>query len=1096
MGQIPSSVNQPRLQKTRFGWILAGRNFDCKTIQTKVRAFHATISNEQLHDQLSKFWQLDSEINRSSNYNAEENYVEQHFLNNVRQNDRGRYVVKLPAKEELIGKLRESRNIAMSRLDSLEKRFKRQPEMKKQYEHFIHEYLELGHMKRVIPQVNEDTATFYLPHHCVFKSKEKTPKIRVVFDASCKTDANLSLNDVLLVGPVVQPDLVSILIRFRCFIYVFSADIIKMYRQILVDPSQISLQRILWRDDPTDEVDTYELLTVTYGTSPASYLATRCLNYHADQHASKFPIGSAHVKRGFYVDDFLSGADTLPEAMTLRNELIELLKLGSFELSKWASNCPDLLQNLKNRNDKVVTIHDEAESNLLGVQWSQAEDIFYFSYQSEISNDVISKRTILSEVARLFDPLGLLGPTIVIAKLILQELWKTGTHWDESLPQELHTRWLKFKTQLHMVNQLQIPRCVKTVTDVKPIQLYGFADASQDAYGACVYIRSDLGSGNYRSELLSSKSRVAPLKAVSLPRLELSAAVLLARLVSKVKDSLEIPMQTFLWSDSMITLNWITSASRNWSTFVANRVGEIQKLTQIGDWRHIASQNNPADVLSRGLYPQELITSTLWWHGPDFLHSSEDSWPSGNFAHLNEDIPERKRVITLIARVEPHIVNELLVKYSSINKICRIVAYCMRFRKIRRPDTPTREISSIEMSFAMEVICKGVQEQVFSSEYEALKHGKSINSSSRLLSLSPFMNEDGLIRVGGRLKNSNLNFAACHPILLPRNHDLTRKLIREEHIRSMHAGTQATMASIRQRFWPLSLRSATRKIVQECVICFKSKPRQSEAIMGVLPTSRVTPSKPFTCCGVDYAGPIVLREGTRRNARTHKAYIAIFVCFSIKATHIELVSNLTTDAFLGAFKRFIARRGKPTRMYSDNGTTFVGAQRQLEEFYEFYRKQETRSGLDQFLSDQGIAWSFIPPNAPHFGGLWEAAVKSAKYHMSRIVGQAHLTYEEMQTVLSEIEAILNSRPITPLSEDPNDLLCLTPGHFLVGTALNSFPCDDISDIKENRLVRWQRVEQLRQHFWRRWSVEYLNLLQERTRWTGKETQARNCAQIN
>lgn len=235
-------------------------------------------------------------------------------------------------------------------------------------------------MRKLSPQTEVDSISFYLPHHCVFKSN----KIRVVFDASCKTAAGLSLNDALMVGPVVQQDLISVLIRFRCFIYVFSADIIKMYRQILVDPSQICLQRILWRDESSNNVDTYELLMVTYGTSSASYLATRCLNYHTDQYATRFPIGSREVKRGFYVDDLLSGADTLHEATRLRNELIELLKLGSFELSKWASNCPVLLEGMKDRDGELIAIHDKIESNILGIQWNQAKDIFHFTYKSEL----------------------------------------------------------------------------------------------------------------------------------------------------------------------------------------------------------------------------------------------------------------------------------------------------------------------------------------------------------------------------------------------------------------------------------------------------------------------------------------------------------------------------------------------------------------------------------------------------------------------------------------------------------------------------------------------------------------------------------------
>jgi len=343
------------------------------------------------------------------------------------------------------------------------------------------------------------------------------------------------------------------------------------------------------------------------------------------------------------------------------------------------------------------------------------------------------------------------------------------------------------------------------------------------------------------------------------------------------------------------------------------------------------------------------------------------------------------------------------------------------------------------------------------------------------------MTSDGIIRVGGRLHKSTLEFNAC-PILLSRGHELAKRIIEQEHVRNAHAGVQATMATVRQRFWPLSLRSSVRKIIQNCVTCFKAKPALSEAIMGSLPVGRVTVSRPFYHCGVDYAGPLMLREGKRRNARLSKAYISIFVCFATKAMHIELVSDLTSSVFIAALKRFSARRGKPAFMYSDNGTTFVGAQGQLKQFFDFLKSEETQSEIKHFLREQSTSWSFIPPNAPHFGGLWEAAVKSAKIHLNRIVGKAHLTFEEMSTVLYEIEAILNSRPLTPLSEDPNDLACLTPGHFLVGTSLNSFPYEYLEDISENRLLRWQRVEQIRQHFWRRWSSEYLQSLQERNKW--------------
>lgn len=262
------------------------------------------------------------------------------------------------------------------------------------------------------------------------------------------------------------------------------------------------------------------------------------------------------------------------------------------------------------------------------------------------------------------------------------------------------------------------------------------------------------------------------------------------------------------------------------------------------------------------------------------------------------------------------------------------------------------------------------------------------------------------------------------------------------------------LSFVRQQFWSLSLRSTTRQIIRKCVICFRAKPIHSKAIMDSLPSGRVNVSKPFAHVGIDYAGPVILREGKRRNARNHKAYLSVFVCFATKAVYVELVSDLTSEAFLAALSQFMSRRGKPVCIYSDNGTIFVGAHKQLKELYEFVTNDQTQTDVKHFLREQAISWSFIPPNAPHFGGLREAAVRSAKYHVSRVIGLPHLNFEEMITILYEIEAILNSHPLTQISNDPNDLTALTPGHFLIGTALNSFPCHDLLDVSANRLTRW------------------------------------------
>ncbi|XP_077260466.1 uncharacterized protein LOC143896442 [Temnothorax americanus] len=327
----------------------------------------------------------------------------------------------------------------------------------------------------------------------------------------------------------------------------------------------------MWRDSPVTEVKTYELTTVTYGTSSATYLATRCLKHLAELLHDKYPAGSIRVQRDFYMDDLLTGADSITEAREARDEVIALWQEGGFELSKWLSSCPKLLDHMQDSSDNVMTINEGRNSSILGIHWNQTQDQFYLSYKPLEAQALVFKCTILSKISSLFDPLGLLGPIIVLAKLIMQDLWQSDIHWDESISPDIDTRWRKLKDQLPLVNNLSVPRCAKYSTDPRSVQLHGFCDASERAYGACVYIRTWVGTNEFRSELLCSKSRVAPIKSVSLPRLELAAALLLSQLVSKVKMAIglkDIPI--FLWSNSTITLNWISSPSRRWAIFVAN----------------------------------------------------------------------------------------------------------------------------------------------------------------------------------------------------------------------------------------------------------------------------------------------------------------------------------------------------------------------------------------------------------------------------------------------------------------------------------------------------------------------------------------------
>ena len=273
-----------------------------------------------------------------------------------------------------------------------------------------------------------------------------------------------------------------------------------------------------------------------------------------------------------------------------------------------------------------------------------------------------------------------------------------------------------------------------------------------------------------------------------------------------------------------------------------------------------------------------------------------------------------------------------------------------------------------------------------------------------------------------------------------------------------------------------------KTVIHQCLICYKLKAQATQQFMGELPSTRVQPSRPFLNTGVDYAGPISLKVGTPRSKTIIKGYIAIFVCFATKAVHIEAVTSLTTEAFLSALRRFIARRGRPKIIHSDNGTNFQGVSNELRAVYKMLQSTSQMATIQDFLTAEGCEWKFIPPHAPHFGGLWEAAVKSMKYHLRRTLGSHIATYEELCTLLSEIEACLNSRPLCALSDDPSNPTYLSPGHFLIGEPLTQLPTIDLTIVKVNRLSRWQMHQQQLQQFWQKWSKDYLQSLQQRQRW--------------
>lgn len=1113
-GLIKSKFENINFQETVLGWIVSGSIPTSQCFLTtnclKYSSANCFLSTnncqpsldilQSLDSSLRKFWEVE-EIPTDRLLTEEERLSELIYDSTTIRLPSGRYSVSLPFKSKVEG-FDGMRKIAFNRFASLERRLTRNESLKQEYSACITEYLDLGHMVEVDPV--EFPNAYYIPHHSVVKESSSTTKLRVVFDASAQDSKMASLNSFLLNGPRLQADLLDLLIRFRFFRIGFTADIAKMYRQIIVNPNDYKFQLILWRKHPDDCIRTFALQTVTFGTTAAPYLAIKTLYRLAKDEKSRYPLGAVCLERGFYVDDCIFGADSVEEALEVQSQVVAILKSAGFHLRKWSSSCPILLEAIPESDRETDTLLDfdsKMSVKTLGIQWCPTTDNFMFKI-SIGEHDVHTKRTVLSDIAKIFDPMGLLSPCIISAKLLIQSLWSESKDWDEPLDSEIEHSWTTLRQGFKVLNNVSIPRWLQTSNECD-IEIHGFSDASQTAYAAAIYIKC-MSNGKPNVNLLCAKTKVAPLKIISLPRLELMGALLLAKMVSHLKQNYQFnETRTFLWSDSQITLAWIRDDPHKRTVFVANRISEIQSLSNRSDWNYVNTLDNPADLGTRGIPPSLLQLSNLWWNGPEFLKqpscSYKDQYTQSNEnVHLPEDenvkktksssrnpvlhtfLSERRNSVVEVTNNVMKFGTELFNKYSTLSKLVRVVSYCLRFLKQNRKEH--LHISPLEYESSLLIIMRMAQLESFEDEIQDLENQRPLKKQSCLYNLHPIIASDNILRVSTRLQLADhLNFDQKFPIILPKNHIISKLVVRHAHLSTFHGTQQETKMLILQRYHIIRCKDLIRFIVNRCVKCFRLRCKAQEQQMGLLPKARVTPNRPFLNCGVDFAGPFELKRFKGRCKQFEKAYFAIFTCFSTKACHLEVVTDLTTSAFVAAYRRFVSRRGLVRNLYSDCGKNFIGAERIVTKAMGEVVRQWNEELAKELSNQFKTSWHFNPPGAPHFGGLWEAGVKSVKYHLKRVVGDLHLTYDEFETILCQIESILNSRPLCKSDQDCSDLV-LTPAHFLIQDSLLSLPDDNLESHKISHNNRWTLIQQLLQGFWKLWSYDYLNTERQRKRW--------------
>lgn len=1023
----------------------------------------------------------------------------------------GHYHISLPFKGE--PKLPDNLEQAKQRLKGLARRLQNNPQVKEDYVNFMNKVIQKGYAEMVPREElkGNEGKLWYIPHHGVYNPK-KPGKIRVVFDCAASF-AGVSLNDILLSGPNLTNSLLGVLLRFRCERIALVSDIEAMFHQVMVDKKDRDFLRFLWwpGGNLAAEPVVYRMCVHLFGAKSSPSCANAALRRTAQDNCGPFDQEICNiVLHNFYMDDCLFSTDTEEKATSTANNLGKLCAQGGFHLTKWQSNCSNVLKSvvghdLSSENSMKLGSEDNV-NRVLGVNWKVTSDKFTFS--TILPDRPLNRKGILSVISSVFDPMGMATPFTMVAKLLLQELCLRRVPWEQEIAGQDLFVWRRWLMELALLDRLEISRCYKpaNVDKICSYQLHVFADASSVGYGVVVYVRLEDSSNNTWCSFVMSKGRVAPLKQMTIPRLELQAATTAVRIGNMVTEELNYSLNkpTVFWTDSTTVLGYIANETRRFKTFVANRVAVIRDGSAVSQWKYVDTKNNPADCLTRGMAAEEFLQNDLWFHGPEFLRLPESEWPiMPNLATSVEDAEVAPvRVMSAnVTRKRDDPLEALFSRYSSWEKLKKTVAWILVIRErllglnkekqVREQpaliQTKTEQeirlqkLVNDKLEEAQQAILSYVQHLHFSVVFAALTERDRLTSkkqlrTSSLHKLNPFI-EKGLIRVGGRLENSNMSYSAKHPVILPKDSDISRIIIENLHRKLGHLGRNTVLNALRQEFWIIGASSIAKKLLRKCVICRKYRGKPCEQQMANLPANRVTPDEPaFSHTGMDYFGPIEIKIG--RNAV--KRYGVIFTCLSSRAVHLEVAFSLDTDSCINAIRRFKARRGAVKSILSDNGTNFVGARGELEQSLADLDQVKMLSGLKA----HGIFWEFNPPAASHKGGVWERLIRSTRQILYALIKeqQVKLNDEALQTLFCEIESILNGRPITKYSPDHNDTEALTPNHALLYLPPHDMPAGvfDKRDAYVRR--RWRQIQHLADLFWKRWSSEYLVTLQERQRW--------------
>ena len=1102
--EVTGQEGEPFARRGPLGWVCYGNIQYHKPATSPMQTLCATLADQRLDKVVARFWDTEEVgMEDPSTLTAAEEEAMQTTKEATHMSG-SRVETAIPwVNADQAPHIQPNRAMAERRLMSLERSLSKRPAVAQEYSRVIANHLQKGYISLCEPDVNEENQSWYLPHFPVVRTGAETTKVRVVFDAAAE-DKGKSLNSEMFAGPKLQQDLTPVLLRFCAEPVPLVADVAEMFLQVSVRERDRQYLRFLWRTAPDEEVKIYQFNRLVFGLKASPYLACNALHYVVDTFGSQVSDLARHLaKKDFYVDDLLGSAPNDSKAIAVRQELQQLLAEGSFHLRKWRSNSKAVLGTIppEDRADNAMLClepkSDPAGASTvktLGVAWDARTDTFTFVYQ-EPKEQRLTKRAVLSKMASVYDPRGQISPFTIRAGVAFQELCLAGNTWDEPLTADQEAKWTHWFKELPALSKIQANRCFKDPdrpsADAQT-ELHTFVDASQHAIAAVVYTRAVYPDGHVRTTLAFARAKTGPTKKTTIPKMELKGAVLGVRVASMVAKALDIPAdRQHFWSDSMNVVYWVRSHLKNFTSDVASKIAEIQANTNGKQWRHVPGTLNPADRGTRGTSADSIATDKLWWQGPDFLVQGEQQWPTTVLATCRELPGQLKKVqaTTFVTSTDESLLS--IGKYSSWHKLLRVTARCLQFiaalkHRVHRGEGQTEaKLRDQEANRAAERywVWKA-QVDSFRTTFQQLEKSDQVAPSDPLYRLQPTLDTSAMPAVlvmSGRLQHGqHLEERVRRPMILPKRHKVTTLLIEAEDDACQHAaGPHHLLANLRQRFWIVDGLTVVKAIQAQCITCRKLWSKPAEQLMGPLPSYRTATSlKPFSRVGVDFAGPFETKQG--RGKVRAKRYLCLFTCLEVRACHLEMAYGLDTDAFLMALTRFIKRRGVPELIVSDNDTNFTSAEKLLREAVKEWDQKKIQRAFVQ----QNVKWKFSPARAPHFGGVFETMIKAAKRAITHAARNAALTDEELLTTFAEAENLLNTRPLTSVSTDPDDLQPLTPHHFLVGRLDAPLPLEVCAEEEStpHPRKRWLVVQQVISQFWERWRKECIPLLNIRKSW--------------